>query len=94
MLGLLLDVAQQGTHPLEFGSIIKTLNPAKQPQALFASSRKSPKLRDLAKRKASSISRKWNLWCQPIEFKDDAIRPASWLMQRHPRVHHASGLPG
>ncbi len=84
VLGLLLDIAQQGTHPLEFETIIKTLKPAKQPQALFASSRKNPKLRDLAKRKASSISRKWNLWCQPIEFKDDAIRPASWLMRRHP----------
>lgn len=84
VLGLLLDIAQQGTHPLEFETIIKILKPAKQPQALFASSRKNPKLRDLAKRKASSVSRKWNLWCQPIEFKDDAIRPASWLMRRHP----------
>ena len=84
VLGLLLDIAQQGTHPLEFETIIKTLKPAKQPRALFASSRKNPKLQDLAKRKASSISKKWNLWCQPIEFKDDAIRPASWLMRRHP----------
>jgi len=84
VLGLLLDIAQQGTHPLEFESIIKTLKPANQPRALFASSRKSPKLRVLSKRKASGISLKWNLWCQPIEFKDDAIRPASWLMRRHP----------
>ncbi|MBL4699576.1 MAG: hypothetical protein JKX70_12170 [Phycisphaerales bacterium] len=84
VLGLLLDIAQQGTHPLKFETIIKTLKPAKQPKAMFASSRKNPKLRDLAKCKASSISQKWNLWCQPIEFKDDAIRPASWLMRRHP----------
>lgn len=85
ILGLLLDIAQQGTHPLEFQTIIKMLSPADQPHALFVSAQKTPKLAALSKQKASEISRKWNLWCQPIELKSDALRPASWLMQRHPQ---------
>jgi len=84
ILGLLLEIAQQGTHPPEFETVIKILRPAPRPHPLFKSSSKNPKLRELAKHKASPISRRWNLWCQPIEFKDDAIRPASWLMRRHP----------
>lgn len=84
ILGLLLEISQQGTHPPEFETVIKILQPAPKAHPLFESSSKNPKLSELAKHKASRISRRWNLWCQPIEFKNDAIRPASWLMRRHP----------
>jgi len=93
VIGLLLDIAQQGAHPLEFETIIKTLKPAKHPRVLFDSSRKNTNLHDLTKRKASSISQKWNLWCQPFEFKDDAIRPASWMMRRHPELDSPTDTP-
>jgi hypothetical protein len=84
VLGLLLDTAQQGSHPLEFESVIKILTPANQPRPLFESESTTPGLIQRAERRSSALSQKWNLWCEPIAFKDDAIRPASWIMARHP----------
>lgn len=82
-LGLLLDIAQQGTHPLRFQSIISMLEPATTPQPLFQISRENAKLAERAERRASVISRKWGMWCDPIEFKDDALRPSHWVMARN-----------
>ena len=84
VLGLLLDIAQQGTHPLEFQTITKTLEPAHAPTPLFDIDRTHPKLAERASKNASAISKSWNLWCAPFEFKNDALRSASWLMNRHP----------
>jgi hypothetical protein len=83
-LGLLLDIAQQGTHPARFASIIRELSPASEPHPLFDIERASAKLAERARRRASSISLRWGLWCEAIEFKDDALRPASWLMSQNP----------
>lgn len=83
-LGLLLDIAQQGTHPAQFASIIRELSPAPEPHPLFDIERDSAKLAERARRRASSISMRWGLWCEDIEFKDDALRPASWLMSQNP----------
>jgi hypothetical protein len=84
VLGLLLDIAQQGTHPLEFQTITKTLEPAESPAPLFDIERTHPRLTHRSERNASAISKAWNRWCAPFELKDDALRPASWLMNRHP----------
>ncbi|MFZ4575112.1 MAG: hypothetical protein ACOYN0_11985 [Phycisphaerales bacterium] len=83
-LGLLLDIAQQGTHPAQFASVIRELAPAPEPRPLFEVERSSPTLAERSRRRASPISTRWGLWCQEIEFKDDALRPASWLMARNP----------
>lgn len=93
-LGLLLDTAQQGTHPLEFHSIIRQLEPARQPRPLFESARRTSRMADMAKRKASAISRRWNLWCQPVEFKEDAMRPPSWMMARQPQLRTRADFRG
>ena len=85
-LGLLLDIAQQGTHPLQFATVIKHLSPAKEAGPLFRKARRNSKLAALAERRASDLSRRWHLWCQPIEFKDDALRPAAWMIARHPEL--------
>lgn len=84
VLGLLLDIAQQGTHPLEFQTITKVLRPATAPRPLFEIEQRHPHLRKRAERRASELSRKWNLWSAPFELKKTALRPASWIMQRHP----------
>lgn len=93
-LGLLLDIAQQGSHPLEFQTVIKLLKPADEPQPLFAHARANTKLADLAKRKASPISRRWNLWCDAFEFKSDGLRPATWMMARHPSLRTRADFRG
>ena len=93
-LGLLLDTAQQGTHPKAFASITKKLSPAEEPKPLFEKSCQNPKLAALAERRASALSRKWNLWAQPIEFKDDAIRPAGWMIGRMPALRTRADFRG
>lgn len=94
VLGLLLDVAQQGTYPPEFETVITPLEPATKGTPLFLSARHNPKLAQLAKRRASEQSRRWNLWCQPIEFKADAIRPASWIIRHHPALRTRADFRG
>jgi hypothetical protein len=85
-LGLLLDIAQQGTHPAQFASIVRELSPACEARPLFDIERTSVKLIERAERRASPISARWGLWCEEIEFKDDALRPASWLMSQNPSL--------
>ncbi|MCP3981604.1 MAG: hypothetical protein GY716_20075 [bacterium] len=94
ILGLLLDTAQQGTHPREFQSILRHLVPEASPKPLFESARQSEKLSEIARRRASTLSREWGLWMQPIEFKEDAIRPASWMMARIPALRTRADFRG
>jgi len=94
VLGLLLDTAQQGTHPLEFQSVIKDLKPALHSRPLFETASRNKGLTTLAKRKASPLARKWNLWSQEIEFKDDALRPASWAIANHPALRTRADFRG
>jgi hypothetical protein len=83
-LGLLLDIAQQGTHPARFASIVRELSPASEPRPLFDVERSPARLAERARRRASLISARWGLWCEDIEFKKDALRPAFWLMSQNP----------
>lgn len=94
VLGLLLDTAQQGTHPRAFESITKRLSPEASPKPLFESSRENGTLAEIAQRRASSLSRKWGLWAQPVELKRDAIRPPSWMMERHPELRTRADFRG
>lgn len=92
VLGLLLDTAQQGTHPRAFESITKQLSPEASPKPLFESSRENGTLAEIAQRRASSLSRKWGLWAQPVELKRDAIRPPL-DDGAPPRAAHTRGFP-
>lgn len=94
VLGLLLDISQQGTSPEEFGSVIAAIEPAKQPGPLFEIERATPRLAARALGRASEISRRWNLWCEEIEFKDDALRPARWIVRHNPNLRTRADLRG
>ena len=94
VLGLLLDTAQQGTHPLEFQTIINILQPASSPRPLFESVSRNKGLSAIAKRKASPLARKWNLWSQESEFKNDALRPASRAIASHPALRTRADFRG
>lgn len=93
-IGLLLDIAQQGTHPLEFQSIIKNLEPNRNPHPLFRTSQKNDRLVMRAKKRASPISLRWGLWCEAFELKDDALRPASWMIRSHPELRTRADFRG
>ncbi len=93
-LGLLLDIAQQRHFPPRFKCITDRLNPTDEPHPLFAVERKTLVLRKRAERRASDLSRRWNLWCEPIELKSEAIRPPSWLFARHPELRTQADFRG
>lgn len=82
-MGLMLDIAQEGTHPARFGSITSQLRPSETPRPLFDIERSNPRLAERARRQASAMSRKWGRWCAPIELKPDALRPARWVMAQN-----------
>jgi hypothetical protein len=85
-LGLLLDIAQRGTHPPEFETVIRGMRGRRKGAArpLFDIERETAALAARAERRASAVSRAWGLWCEEIEFRKDALRPAAWMMARHP----------
>ena len=93
-LGLLLDIAQHNTHPKEFASSIRHLTPAPAPAPLFRASQKTKPLAALAQRKASPVSKQWGRWCQAITLKHDALRPADWIMNRHPDLRLRADFRG
>lgn len=93
-LGLLLDIAQQGHFPQRFKSTTDRIAPADEPHPLFATERKNLALRKRAERRASDLSHNWNLWCEPIELKTDAIRPPSWLFVQHPHLRTQADFRG
>lgn len=83
VLGLLLDLAQQGTHPARFQSVVHLLTPAEPARPLFESERMNAALAARAERKASEISKRWGLWCEPLDPKEEALRPAAWVRERN-----------
>ncbi len=85
-LGLLLEIAQQGTHPPRFASIIAELHPAMEPGPLFDVERTDVAMIERCRRRASAISLRWGAWCESFDFKDDAIRPAPWVMSGNPSL--------
>jgi hypothetical protein len=84
VLGLLLDIAQQGTHPPEFQAIVKHLPPADPEGTLFEIERSHPILIQRARDRTADIFGKWGFWGEAFEFKDDALRPARWVMLHNP----------
>lgn len=83
-LGLLLDISQQGTRPPRFISIIKLMAPDPHAKPLFDIEQASLRLAARACRRATARSKHWGRWCEDFEFKNDALRPPTWLMARNP----------
>lgn len=94
VLGLLLDIAQQGTHPLRFKSITDALPKAEKPYPVFEVEQISPFFIDRARGRASELALKWNLWVEPIELKFNALRPPSWVMAQHANLRTQADFRG
>lgn len=93
-LAYLLDASQQGAHQHAFDTITKHIDPAHEPGPLYADQRTGDALRALARRRASAVSRRWGVWADDVEPKDDALRPAHWLMTRHPAMRRRADFRG
>lgn len=93
-LGLLLEHVKCLTGADHFSGAIRACAPASAPQPLFAVERNNRALWRLAERRASAISRRWNLWTTEIEPKYDALRPPSWIMRMNPEFRERAALKG
>lgn len=83
-LGLLLSIAQEGIRPPVFQTIVRDLPSAEPAGPLFAVERESARRIQRARRRASPLSVRWGLWCEPLELKPDALRPPAWVMLQNP----------
>ena len=85
-LGLMLDLAQRDAHTRRFGTIIRALPADAHPRPLFDVERTGPLLIARAERRADPLSRHWGRWCESIELKHDALRPARWILANNPSL--------
>lgn len=83
-LGAVLDCAQAGQNPREFASIVVVLKPADEPMPLVASLRSRPAMVQWAKDRTGEIGRRWRVYIDDEPLRPKILRPANWIMQRHP----------
>ncbi|MCE5326379.1 MAG: hypothetical protein LLG01_08165 [Planctomycetaceae bacterium] len=83
VLGLLLDTAAEITPAASMEMVRARCRPAPAPMPLFTADRTTPALRAPARSAASTISKRWNVWAEPVDSKADALRPADWVMQHN-----------
>ncbi len=85
-MGLLLSIVKVFSGTDHFNLVIKQCKPLKTPKPLFAVDRMSDKLSELSRNNSSSTGRKWGLWCEPVDLKEDAVRPLTWVMLQNPSL--------
>lgn len=94
VLGLLLELASTVKPTAHYNAAIAHCDPAELPEPLFDVDRHSAALRARAERRASDISRRWNLWVDPLAPKKDAIRPAAWISEHNPDLRARAEFKG
>lgn len=85
-LGLILTMAKKHAGTGHFNLAIKACKPIYPPEPLFASDKISEKLSLLVKGRSCELGRKWGLWYEDIQLKEDAVRPLDWLMDQNPSL--------
>ena len=96
-LGLLLDLAAKhgkGAKKCRFKSAIKACESANDPHPLFDVERRNSVFIQLARQRASEISRKWGRWSAEIELKTDALRPLKWVVSHNPSLANRALMSG
>lgn len=94
-IGLLLDLASTISHRhRNLSRALRWCSPSEPARPLFDVERASPALVSRAERRASEVSRRWNLWTEPLVPKYDALRPASWLIFENPSLRFRADFRG
>lgn len=97
-LGLLLDLslnhARRHDRRRNLERAMARCAPAPRPVPFFDAARNSTVLARRAERMASPVSRRWNLWLQPVEPKYDALRPVSWIIGNNPALAFRADFRG
>ncbi len=80
-LGIILQTVDGWLGIPVFVASLRRLHPAYSPEPLLEADRESAAMARLAAIEASDVSRRWGLWCLPIDRKLDAIRPPTWVFK-------------
>ncbi len=83
-LGAVLDCAQEAQNPREFASVVVVLQPARTPMPLFAAFEGKPRLLAVAMANTGVIGTRWRIYIDDEPLRPKVLRPASWIMKRHP----------
>jgi hypothetical protein len=86
VLGLLLNLVGQRQKTGHFRGVIAQCRPEPEGKPLYEFQQRNPRLRAIARNKASAISKRWGLWVEDFPLKTDAIRPAPWVLRHNPAL--------
>ncbi len=83
-LGLLLETAIAQGAPAGLRVAAKACEATDTARPLHIVRQGNDSLSRIAKETASELSLRWGVWAPEIELKADAVRPASWVLDRNP----------
>ena len=89
-LGLLLDLSatlgRQHDRRRNLRRAMRLCRPAGDPRPCYDVARTGSAMAQRAERRASTVSRRWNLRMDPVEPKLDALRPRRWIIETNPSL--------
>lgn len=97
-LGLILNIAIANTSSHDRSRNLerpmKLCRPAASPGPYFIIDQTNEAMRQRAKRRASDLSARWNLWVEPLAPKYDALRSRSWVIAHNPDLAFRADFRG
>lgn len=84
VLGLILDLAIQHGAAGNLNIAANVCGKATPPRPLFDIHASSDTRRQFAQRAACAAAKRRDLWTADVDLKLDALRPASWILEKNP----------
>jgi hypothetical protein len=85
--GALLEVAlERSASAKTLEMAIQHCSPAKTTTVLFKQYAENPVLSSFARQESLALFSRWGFWHNEVSLKTDAIRPATWVLQRCPEL--------
>ena len=95
-MALMLELARDknAINSHRFNQAIRACGRALDQRPLLEIDRRNAFFMRAAKRNASALSLKWGRWMEDFELKEDALRPASWIVQNNPAMRWRADFKG
>jgi hypothetical protein len=95
-MGLILDLAREkgSNNSYRFNRAINACERAADARPLLDVDRRNHFFIRMAEKNASALSLKWGRWTEDFELKNDAIRPARWIVEHNPAMRWRGDYKG
>lgn len=95
-MGLILEMALEKSdrRSAHFNQSIQVCGHTIDHRPLFDIDQRSEFSRNRAKETACALSIKWGRWLEDFELKNDALRPASWIVAHNHSIRERADLKG